>query len=279
MNKAPAFQFYVGDYLKDTRSLSLSAKGAWMDLLCIMWHSEPRGEVTYPLVGFARLFGCQVEQAKTVIDELAEMQTCDRVTHGDGKVTVINRRMKREAEERKRANDRQLRYVERKKRGSDAENDGKVTFPSSSSSSTSSAIKETEPNGSGASAPARKASRKKKPKGEQKSRPPNPVYECFAGEYQRVYETPYPRKQGDFVQLDALTKRLNGALALDDWGVAVRNFLASPMSEHSLADLAVRYPTFHKHALDRFNKPVAPEVEEQDALSILRANRQKAGRH
>ena len=49
MAKAPAFQFYVGDYLKDTRSLSLSAKGAWGDLLCYMWNAKTRGMLSKTL--------------------------------------------------------------------------------------------------------------------------------------------------------------------------------------------------------------------------------------
>lgn len=139
MNKAPAFQFYVADYMRDTRCLSLAAKGAWADCLCAMWFSSTRGEITYPLIGYARLFSCTVEQAETVINELVEMQTCDRVTHGDGKVTLTNRRMRREAKEREQANNRQNKYRSKlKKRSdgkSDGENDGEVTLHSSSSSS------------------------------------------------------------------------------------------------------------------------------------------------
>jgi uncharacterized protein YdaU (DUF1376 family) len=138
MNKAPAFQFYVADYMRDTRCLSLAAKGAWTDCLCAMWFASTRGELTYPLIGFARLFGCTVEQAKSVIDELAEMQVCDCVTHDDGKMTLVNRRMRREAKARKAANNRQLAYTKRKKGVNDATDDGandeKMMSYSSSSS-------------------------------------------------------------------------------------------------------------------------------------------------
>lgn len=35
--KAPAFQFYVDDFMGGTRTMKLDQKGAYMDLLCIQW--------------------------------------------------------------------------------------------------------------------------------------------------------------------------------------------------------------------------------------------------
>lgn len=138
--KAPAFQFYVADYMQDTRMVSLAARGAWMDLLCAMWRSPTRGRITSSMVGYARLFGCTVEQAKAVVDEIIESQICD-VTFGDGKVTLTNRRMHREGKEREQANLRQKKYREKGQRDSDeimlARGDAKVTPPSSSSTSSS----------------------------------------------------------------------------------------------------------------------------------------------
>jgi uncharacterized protein YdaU (DUF1376 family) len=158
MNKAPAFQFYVADYMRDTRCLSLAAKGAWTDCLCAMWFSSTRGEITYPLIGYARLFGCTVEQAEAVINELVEMQTCNRVTHGDGKVTLTNRRMQREAKEREQANNRQNKYRDRRKQNSNGASDGKsdaaVTLYSSSSSSTTISSNEENSGSSGGKPPA-----------------------------------------------------------------------------------------------------------------------------
>lgn len=37
MNKPPAFQFYVDDYLGGTRTMNLQQKGAYVDLLCLQW--------------------------------------------------------------------------------------------------------------------------------------------------------------------------------------------------------------------------------------------------
>jgi hypothetical protein len=103
--KAPAFQFYPGDWIQDTRVLSLAAKGAWIDILCAMWRSQTRGMITLPLIGYSRLIGATVDQTKSVISELVEMGVCDcriddenvtcnaDVTNCNGDVTLINRRM------------------------------------------------------------------------------------------------------------------------------------------------------------------------------------------
>lgn len=134
MGKAPAFQFYVGDWMQDTRPLSLSAKGAWIDLLCAMWRSQSRGTLTLPIVGYARLIGASVEQTKTVIDELIEMRICDSETDGNGNVTLINRRMIREQKEREST---RLRVEKFRNATEKRVSNGNVTVPSSSSSSPS----------------------------------------------------------------------------------------------------------------------------------------------
>jgi uncharacterized protein YdaU (DUF1376 family) len=161
MAKAPAFQFYVADYMQDTRMVSLAARGAWMDLLCTMWRSQNRGQVTSTIIGYARLFGCTVEQAQSVIDELIESGVCNSVTERDGKVTLKNRRMSREAKGRENANIRQQKYRERhgdagNNGTGDAQSNAEVTPPSSSSSSYS-------PNGEADTPPPEGVSHKKPP--------------------------------------------------------------------------------------------------------------------
>ncbi len=43
--KLPSFQFYPGDWMKDPslRSVSLEARGLWMDMLCLLFESVRRG--------------------------------------------------------------------------------------------------------------------------------------------------------------------------------------------------------------------------------------------
>ncbi len=166
MGKAPAFQFYVSDWMIDTRTLSLSAKGAWIDLLCAMWHSQTRGMLSLTWLGYARLLGVTVDQAKAVISELIDMRVCDyeveeegcngncnanvtvnvtqktgqnvtqkmlHVTECNGNVTLINRRMFREYKESK--NSKLRVYKHREKRKCNGKSNADVTPLSSSSSS------------------------------------------------------------------------------------------------------------------------------------------------
>jgi hypothetical protein len=43
--KLPSFQFYPGDWMKDPalRSVSLEARGLWIDMLCLLFESGRRG--------------------------------------------------------------------------------------------------------------------------------------------------------------------------------------------------------------------------------------------
>lgn len=132
MGKLPAFQFYPGDWIQDTRPISLSAKGAWIDLLCAMWHSQTRGRLSLPMIGYARLLGASVEQTEVVIAELIDMQICDNETGCNGNVTLVNRRMEREEKQRiqGRCRVKRFRNADEKRTCNDD-----VTHASSSSSS------------------------------------------------------------------------------------------------------------------------------------------------
>jgi len=132
VGKNPAIQFYVGDWIQDTRSLSLAAKGAWIDMLCLMWRSQTRGKLTDDMVGWARVIGASVEQTEAVIAELVEKRICDTVTERNKKVTLICRRMYRDYKEKQYHAVRQQRY--RNKNPDDGESDSHVTPPSSKDS-------------------------------------------------------------------------------------------------------------------------------------------------
>ena len=156
MGKAPAFQFYVADWISDTRHVSVTARGAWMDILCTMWRSPEQGVLSMPLSGFSRLLGTTSEETVAILNELLQMGVCDRdvtrdasvtlgytditptsVTVDDVRITLISRRMSRDAKSRKLAKDRQLRYRSKKRDAKDdapkTEGNGNVTTHSSSS--------------------------------------------------------------------------------------------------------------------------------------------------
>jgi len=76
-----------------------------------------------------------------------------------------------------------------------------------------------------------------------------------------AFGIPYRRQAGDFVQLARL---LRGAPEISDefWSRAIGHYLTSPMSKYTLADLASRVEVFHRGRLDRYNKPVLAQVQE-----------------
>ncbi len=83
--------------MRDTRVLSLAAKGGWTDIICMLHSSSTRGRMTLPVVGWARVMGASVDQAEAVLTELEMMQVADIERGGNGDVTVSSRRMLRES--------------------------------------------------------------------------------------------------------------------------------------------------------------------------------------
>src|SRR5262249_6376699 len=74
------------------------------------------------------------------------------------------------------------------------------------------------------------------------------------------YEAPYQGKNdADFTN----TQRLIRKCALKGWPLterkflfALKNYLATPQGSHTLADLASRFSSFYRSALDRYSKPI-----------------------
>ena len=130
MPKAPAFQFYVKDWLSDPQlqSCSASTRGIWIDALCFMWEAPIRG----------KLFGTEESIRKllratngdfTQFMEDAKRYEFVTVTFDNKNITLINRRMYREYNNNENNRLRQFRFREKHK------SNAKVTPPSSSSSS------------------------------------------------------------------------------------------------------------------------------------------------
>ena len=89
----PYSKFFWGDYLKDTRMLSLEAKGAWMDILCHLSQLDEPGEAGYKIQAWARLLGCSKRVARRVIDEIGEAGV-GRVRKENEQIFVANSRIK-----------------------------------------------------------------------------------------------------------------------------------------------------------------------------------------
>lgn len=132
MGKAPAFQFYVRDWLSDPelRMASASSRGIWIDCLAYMWEARQRGMLVFHRDNLHRLVGCTKSEADLFLHEATTLNFAD-VTFCNSDVTLVNRRMLRD--EKHRANTR-LR-VQRYRSNVPCNDD--VTPPSSSSSSSS----------------------------------------------------------------------------------------------------------------------------------------------
>lgn len=149
MAKAPAFQFYPGDWRRDTQvqMADMKVRGVWFEMLCCMWDSPERGKLEGKVDSLVRLLGCPTD---TLIDSLNEIYMLKigqvsavngnqenvtfplRVTDGNVLVTIINRRMFREEKDRNNTRNRVQKFRERQEK---RKCNGSVTPPSSSSSS------------------------------------------------------------------------------------------------------------------------------------------------
>ena len=89
--KLPSFQFYPGDWMKDPalRSVSLEARGLWIDMLCLLFESGRRGYLQH-------MTGSSSGQVSRLLQELEDSGVFSRTEHG----MIYSRRMIRD--ERKR---------------------------------------------------------------------------------------------------------------------------------------------------------------------------------
>jgi len=152
MGKAPAFQFYVKDWLCDPelRLASVLSRGAWIDCLCFMWENSKRGKLTATPLKFARLISGSLEEALYFLNELNEYEFGDieipknttfPLTENDCnvKVTIINRRMHSEYKDRQNTRLRVKKHRKKKtvtKKKQKCNGNVTVTSPSPSPSPT-----------------------------------------------------------------------------------------------------------------------------------------------
>ena len=131
MNKRPSLQFYPADWRKDPQlqMACMATQGMWINLLCIMWESDPEGIIQGSPLAIKRILGCTDEEYDTFICDI-KLYLFGDVTESDGLVTIKCRRMHRAFLEREGA-----KYRMRKHRKT--ESCTNVTPPSSTSSSSS----------------------------------------------------------------------------------------------------------------------------------------------
>lgn len=110
--KMPFIQLFTGDWLKDpaVSMLSPAARGIWVDFICVMHESDRSGVMRGTRQMLARLVRCSTDELSSALNEYQLCATADITEDDNGVVTVVNRRMKREANARKTDADRQSRH-------------------------------------------------------------------------------------------------------------------------------------------------------------------------
>lgn len=70
--KRPAFQFYPADWLgnKNLRRCSVAARGAWIDVLCLLHDGEEYGVLRWPLADIAATAGHALKLLHELVDKL-----------------------------------------------------------------------------------------------------------------------------------------------------------------------------------------------------------------
>lgn len=101
--KAPAFQFYPGDWRRDValQSCGLEARGLWWELLCLMHDGEPYGHLAIRGRAIsddraAAMIGVSLPQFRRLLAELEEAGVSSRAEDG----SLYSRRMVRDAQKR-----------------------------------------------------------------------------------------------------------------------------------------------------------------------------------
>ena len=103
MAKRPSFQFYPGDWLRDSISgCSLAAQGLWLRMMIIAHDCHPYGELRLegapmPHAAIARRCGCTVEEYERLYGELTRSGVPSQKPDG----TIFCRRMVRDEKIRK----------------------------------------------------------------------------------------------------------------------------------------------------------------------------------
>ena len=97
--KRPAFQFYPGDWLRDTalRTCSIGARGLWIDMICFMHEGNPYGhlKVNQKVIlstNLAVMCGATLQDIEGWLGELSSAGVFEKTEDG----TIYSRRMIRD---------------------------------------------------------------------------------------------------------------------------------------------------------------------------------------
>ncbi len=237
--KRPSFQFYPQDWLSasEVRACSVSARGLWIDMICLMHQGEPYGHLTLNGKGIlppilARMVGASIEEVEGWLSELESVGVFSREDDG----TIYSRRMIRDEEIRQSRAAGGVKSIEhpnvakpktdkKRQEGYPSRIPSPTPFtppPSSSSSSSSSntdSSKE-ESEMSGSSPTAISVSETESCLSESKA-----VQEVFA-HWQQTFN--HPRAKLDVKRKKFIRGRLKDGFSVNDLKLAITGCRASP---------------------------------------------------
>lgn len=103
MAKLPWIKFYPADWLKDPalRMASRTDRGIWIDLLCFMWEANDRGVLRGRTEDFCEMLHCPEAEWITFLEQTERLRFADVSIDSHGIVTLRNRRMARDENQRK----------------------------------------------------------------------------------------------------------------------------------------------------------------------------------
>jgi len=100
MAELPYMQFFPTDWLADTRMITASTKGAWIDTIAHLWNAPTRGTMTATAAEWGRLWGVEAGEVETIISDLGKVAGIRREGFS---LTIYSRRMVRDEIERERS--------------------------------------------------------------------------------------------------------------------------------------------------------------------------------
>ena len=116
--KAPSIQFYYKDFLADMQEHNPEIVGAWMLVLIKIWHENDGGKITKTLEQFAKIMQTDTARVIEFIEYFSAENIAD-VTRENGKITVINRRSKRDIKLREQNKLRQKTFRDKRNSNGD----------------------------------------------------------------------------------------------------------------------------------------------------------------
>jgi hypothetical protein len=111
----PYMQWFVSDWLSDPQVSACSCwtRGIWVDWLNCMHQRDRSGALSGTIDQLARMGRCEVNEARSALDELAATGAAD-VAMSNGVVTLTNRRMMRDAQTRMESAMRVIQHRKKK---------------------------------------------------------------------------------------------------------------------------------------------------------------------